>query len=75
MKIEFEKVWVFQVRDNYSAPSDWQMAAENAGNPADYMRVHVQYRYGLYIYFIGGLFPPNQRVAMEAEDTYRNELF
>ncbi len=75
MNIEPEKIWIFQVGDNYSDPDDWKTSAANAGNPADYMRVRVQYDHEFFTPLIGGFFSADRKVTMEAEGTYRNELF
>ena len=67
----------FEDPNNFSDPN----AAPNAGNPADYMRVRVQYYHHFFNPLIGDLFETNVNcgqehcVLMEAEATYRNELF
>ena len=75
MDIDPENIWIFQVGDNYSDPDDWETSLANAGNPADYMRVRVQYEHEFFTPLIGSFFSPDQKVTMEAEGTYRNELF
>ncbi|MGB0910289.1 MAG: TadE/TadG family type IV pilus assembly protein [Nitrospirales bacterium] len=75
MNIEPEKIWIYQVGDNYSDPDDWKTSAANAGNPADYMRVRVQYDHEFFTPLISGFFSSDQKVTMAAEGTYRNELF
>jgi Flp pilus assembly protein TadG len=55
--------------------------AVNAGNPADYMKVRVQYYHKFITPMIGNLFQTDAGcgeencVLMEAFGTYRNELF
>ncbi len=75
MNIDQNKIWIFQVGDNYSDPNNWEATAANAGNPADYMRVRVQYVHKFFTPLVGGFFSPDQKMTMEAEGTYRNELF
>ena len=75
MDIDPENIWIFQVGDNYSDPDNWETSIANAGNPADYMRVRVQYEHEFFTPLIGSMFSSDQTVMMEAEGTYRNELF
>jgi len=54
-------------------PPDWQ-ERQDAGRPGKFMRVRTQYDYTFLTPFIGSLFP-NNSIRIEAQTTYRNELF
>lgn len=70
------QIWIFKVGSNYESPSAWEDLAPNAGNPADYMRISTRYDHHFLVPLIGNLFPNNQEaITLEAEATYRNELF
>ena len=43
----------FVVGDNYQNPEGWETAAPNAGNPADYMRVVVEYDHAFLTPLVG----------------------
>ena len=65
----------FRVGDNYSNPDGWEDAAPNAGNPADYMRVVVFYDHEFFTPLVGKLLSDDDSIRMQAQGTYRNELF
>jgi len=69
------QIFIFKVGSNYEAPINWEELAPNAGNPADYMRIRVQYDHSFLIPLIGNFFPDNNLITLGAEATYRNELF
>ena len=75
MKLEPSKIWVFQVGSNYEDPDGWEAMVASAGDPADYMRVRVQYEHEFFTPLIGGFFSDDYKIMMEANGTYRNELF
>ncbi len=75
MSIDHEDIAIFKVGDNYQNPDDWETAAPNAGNPADYMRVVVDYEHTFLTPFVGHIFSDNGKTSMRAQATYRNELY
>ena len=75
MQIPEENIKIFRVGDNYSNPDGWEDAAPNAGNPADYMRVVVFYDHEFFTPLVGKLLTDDNSVRMQAQGTYRNELF
>lgn len=64
---------IFPVGADYSDPQEWS-GQTNAGAPGQYMRVRTRYTYRFITPLVGSLFPMNAAV-LEAECTYRNELF
>jgi len=54
----------------YTDPSGWQ-GQQNAGGAGDYMRVRTRYTYKWLTLFLGGV----AASTIQAEATYRNELF
>lgn len=75
MDIPTGNIKIFQVGDNYSNPAGWETAMPNAGNPADYMRVVVQYDHRFFTPLVGHIFSDDNSIQMQAQGTYRNELF
>ncbi|WP_447968949.1 TadE/TadG family type IV pilus assembly protein [Nitrospira sp. M1] len=75
MVIRAEDIAIFKVGDNYQNPEGWETAAPNAGNPADYMRVVVDYEHTFLTPFVGRIFSENGSAKMRAQATYRNELY
>ena len=75
MTIPEDDIKIFQVGDNYSNPEGWETAAPNAGNPADYMRVVASYDHEFLTPLIGEYFTDDNTIKMQAQGTYRNELF
>ena len=75
MVIPENNIKIFQVGDNYSNPDGWESAAPNAGNPADYMRVVASYDHEFLTPLIGEYFTDDNTIKMQAQGTYRNELF
>lgn len=47
----------------------------NAGNPADYMRIQVDYEHHFLTPLIGQFFPGSESIGLKAQATYRNEDF
>jgi len=69
------QIWIFKVGSNYESPMDWEDLAPNAGNPADYMRIKTRYEHKFLVPLIGNFFPQTDGMTLDAEATYRNELF
>jgi len=69
------QISIYKIGDNYEDPEDWE-TLQDAGNPADYMRIRTQYDYEFLTPLIGSFFNDNaDPVTLSAEATYRNELF
>ena len=75
MEIQESDIAIFNVGNNYENPEGWETAAPNAGNPADYMRVVVDYEHTFLTPFVGHIFSDNGKASMRAQATYRNELY
>ncbi|GJL49705.1 MAG: hypothetical protein NPIRA01_09320 [Nitrospirales bacterium] len=75
MTINPGDIAIFKVGNNYENPEGWETAAPNAGNPADYMRVVVNYDHTFLTPFVGHLFSEDGSAKMRAQATYRNELY
>jgi hypothetical protein len=67
-------VYVYPVAVDYGDPGDWDDAEPDAGAPGIYMRVRSRYLYTFITPIIGAFFPGGQALV-EAQGTYRNELF
>ena len=59
--------------DTYADPLNWQ-TTQNAGSPGQYMRVRTRYAYKFITPFIGAFFN-NGAFVIDAQATYRNEIF
>jgi len=66
-------VAVYPVSTTFGDPSNWQ-DLQDAGEPGDYMRVRTRVVHTFFTPLIGGFFPGGQ-ITLQAEGTYRNELF
>jgi Flp pilus assembly protein TadG len=64
---------IYPVNPDYSDPTNWQNT-QDAGQPGGYMRVTTRYEFRFVTPVIGS-FVPNGRIQMQAQATYRNELF
>jgi Flp pilus assembly protein TadG len=64
---------IFPINNDYSDPADWTKET-NAGGPGDYMRVRTRYNYKFLTPLIGTYFPGGN-IQLEAEGTYKNEMF
>jgi Flp pilus assembly protein TadG len=64
---------IFPVQSDYSDPKGWQEEL-NAGEPGDYMRVRTRYTFDFLTPLIATFFS-KKAIEMQAEATYRNELF
>jgi len=75
MDIPQANIHIFQVGNNYSNPAGYETGPNNVGNPADYMRVVVTYNHQFFTPLVGDLLSSNGTVTLQAQGTYRNELF
>ena len=64
---------IFPVQSNYSDPTGWEEQL-NAGGPGDYMRVRTRYTCDFLTPLTANFFP-KEIIEIQAEATYRNELF
>jgi Flp pilus assembly protein TadG len=69
-------VSIYPVDASFADPADWQTTTPNAGLPGSYMRVRTRYTYHFItpLALIGPALP-NRFKVIEAQATYRNELF
>lgn len=67
-------IYIFQIGSDYSDPSNWQNLPPNAGGPGSPMRVRTRYTYEFMTPLIGAFFTGG-KILVEAQGTYRNELF
>ncbi|MEW6440393.1 MAG: TadE family protein [bacterium] len=67
-------VYVYPVLTDYQDPTNWQDLPPNAGDPGVYMRVRTRYTLRFITPLIAAFFPGGQ-IIVEAQGTYRNELF
>jgi Flp pilus assembly protein TadG len=70
-------VYIYPVTDGtYQDPSNWQNynVTPDAGGAGDYMRVRSQYVHRFFTPLIGTFFTGGT-VTIQAEGTYRNEIF
>jgi Flp pilus assembly protein TadG len=78
-------IYIFQIGSDYSDPGNWQSfknnpkpgdPGPNAGIPGSYMRVRTRYTYEFMTPLIGAFFTGGGgKILVEAQGTYRNELF
>lgn len=66
-------VSVYPVSASFGDPTNWENL-QDAGEPGDYMRVRSRVVHTFFTPLIGGFFPGGQLI-LQAEGTYRNELF
>ena len=70
MDIEETKIVMWRLDEDNNL-----ILAPNAGNPADYMRIKVEYDHTFLNPLIAQFFPDTDSVSLKAEATYRNEDF
>ena len=70
MDIEETKIVMWRLDEDNNL-----ILAPNAGNPADYMRIKVEYDHTFLNPLIAQFFPDTDSVLLKAEATYRNEDF
>ncbi len=66
-------VSIYPVNTNFTDPTGWE-TQQDAGDPGDYMRVRSRYVHSFFTPLIGGFFSGGG-ITIQAEGTYRNELF
>jgi Flp pilus assembly protein TadG len=66
-------VSIYKVSSTYTDPSGWENL-QNAGTAGDYMRVRSRYVHRFFTPLIGTFFTGGT-VTIQAEGTYRNEIF
>ena len=64
---------IFQITATYSDPDKWE-DMQNAGDPGAFMRVRTRHTYRFFTPLIGNFFTGGAS-TIQAEATYRNELF
>ena len=67
-------IYIFPIANDYSDPKNWQNLPPDAGDPGSYMRVKTRYPYKFLTPLIGAFFTGGSTMV-EAQGTYRNELF
>jgi hypothetical protein len=67
-------IYIFPIGNDYSDPENWANLDPNAGGPGSYMRVKTRYSYNFLTPLIGAFFTGGNTLV-EAQGTYRNELF
>jgi hypothetical protein len=66
-------VSIYPVSTGYTDPTGWE-TQQDAGDPGEYMRVRSRYIHTFFTPLIGGFFSGGG-ITIQAEGTYRNELF
>ena len=66
-------VSIYPVNANFTDPNGWE-TQQDAGDPGEYMRVRSRYVHTFFTPLVGGFFSDG-RITIQAEGTYRNELF
>lgn len=67
------QISIYPVNADYGDPANWQNT-QDAGTPGSYMRVRTRTYYRFITPLIGAFFADG-RLLVEAQATYRNELF
>jgi hypothetical protein len=67
-------IYIFPIGNDYNDPESWENLDPNAGGPGSYMRVKTRYAYKFLTPLIGAFFTGGSTLV-EAQGTYRNELF
>lgn len=67
-------IYIYPVATGYGDPTGWDTSQPNAGDPGSYMRVKTRYTYNFLTPLIGAFFNGGNTLV-EAQGTYRNELF
>jgi hypothetical protein len=66
-------VSIYPVSSSFTDPAGWE-TQQDAGDAGQYMRVRSRYNYRFFTPLIGGFFSGGG-IVIQAEGTYRNELF
>jgi hypothetical protein len=64
---------IYPVSSSYTDPTGWE-SQQDAGDPGEYMRVRSRYIHHFFTPLIGTFFSGGN-ITIQAEGTYRNELF
>jgi hypothetical protein len=67
-------IYIYPVATGYGDPTGWETSTANAGDPGSYMRVKTRYTCEFITPLIGAFFTGG-KILVEAQGTYRNELF
>ena len=67
-------IYIYPVAPGYGDPTGWETSTANAGDPGSYMRVKTRYTCEFITPLIGAFFTGG-KILVEAQGTYRNELF
>jgi hypothetical protein len=67
-------IHIFPIGGDYNDPENWENFDPDAGDPGSYMRVKTRYTYNFLTPLIGAFFTGGNTLV-EAQGTYRNELF
>ena len=67
-------IYIFPIGNDYTDPANWENLDPYAGGPGSYMRVKTRYTYNFLTPLIGAFFTGGNTLV-EAQGTYRNELF
>ena len=74
VKPSLVSISIYPVTSTYTDPTGWQNQ-QDAGDPGEYMRVRSQYTHHFFTPLIGNFFGSSKSIVIQAEGTYRNELF
>lgn len=64
---------IYPIPANYADPGGWQ-STQNAGLPGSYMRVRTRYTFKFLVPILQEINPATD-ILVEAQSTYRNEVF
>jgi Flp pilus assembly protein TadG len=67
-------IYPVAVATGYGDPTGWETSTANAGDPGSPMRVKTRYTYEFMTPLIGAFFTGG-KILVEAQGTYRNEMF
>ena len=67
------QISIYPVNPDFSDPVGWQ-GTQSAGNPGDYMRVRTRYTFQFLTPVFTAMLP-NGTMTVQAQSTYKNELF
>lgn len=67
-------IYIYPVAADFSDPANWQDLPPDAGISLQYMRIRTRYTFRFVTPLIGAFFPTGG-VQIEAQTTYRNEVF
>jgi Flp pilus assembly protein TadG len=67
------QISIYPINTSYGDPDDWR-DTQDAGSPGQYMRVRSRYEYPFITPLIRAMVP-NGTLLVQAEATYKNELF